>query len=1562
DGNSGDWNLSEFTTPIKGGDNGSGDYALVGFDGGSLHYGGYNTGLVLPTSAADHTAKVYSRHDSMYQYFLVNVDDSDVRTANPTGTNWANDCVEIYIDPSHDHGAVGIDNSSSDLQLVVDAAGRVNVYMTTAPYATQILAGVTAAAISTGTGWQAEVRILKSALDPDMPTSGTFGVDFIFRDNDNPDATNYAGNPAQSTFYGWHDPSTGSSFCTKVPDNWGDAFQTPSGQTPYAGVIAIPGVVQAENYDNGGEGIAYHDTTAGNSGGVYRTNDVDIEACSDTGGGYDINSLQTGEWLAYTVNVASTGGYDIKMRVAATGAGGSFRVEMNGADITGTRGINATGGSQTWANVIVSNVNLSAGQQILRVVAVSGGWSLNYVDIPTTSVQPVNWNTLGAQQMLGDGATPGVAVDSQGNIHVVYMANGGIYYKQGNSSMVFGPAEQIPSPEGPGDYVCPSVKCDSANVPHVAFQRGWAGECHKNWYSNRIGGSWKTPVKVIDNDIQQLDGRANYPRLALYGSYAFVSTFGVPGEMLDGTEGTIVRVTNLSTTPVVDRTAYSRLWVPHVLVATDGRLFVAGRYGTAGVQYQQYDLNLNTVGGLSSLTAGIEHRPGEENGECIDLNNVIHTAGGFNLDHGTGVWLGHIFYNSSARVAQGKEPIVGLESTISWDNIQVYPVTEVDRTGKVYISWRADPAGEGKITIVNGDQYQTPAVYAPAVTQYMRWNPQIAVAPISGIYAVWDYAGKIYIRSIGVGVSDDSTPPGPVTNLTAAPGQLQITVSWTNPADTDFTAAMIRYKTTGYPTNETDGTLLADKVGTPGANDSYVHTGLTTGVTYYYSVFAHDGALNYSTKVDANATPLPDSTPPGSATNFSALGGSGLVNLSWTNPADSDFTKTMIRFKTTGYPTGVSDGVLVVDKAGTPSANDSYIHTGLSNGVTYYYSAFAHDAGPNYATKVNAMALTIAGDCFSETFTYSDGNLPAPWSPTCTSMQVASQTLRINGGSGACDTLRTTSCSGTNGIIIVKAQIKGGVGSQTMWSLYINDPSDNNLARWYGGGMSARPRIGGSNDLLLNPVTLTGGGIWDDLEVRINTTTNIDEFFFNGTSLGTLSHASTGAGNTVGKISIQHTDNINAAGHYMYFDNIIIVESQDTVAPGPVSAFTATSGDRRVTLNWTNPTDSDFIKTMIRYKTTWFPTSATDGALLVDKLGTPGMNDSYAHISLTNGTTYYYSAFAHDSVPNYSTKVDRSAVPADVIAPASVTNFNIIIGDQKNYLSWTKPTDTDLAGVKILAKTESYPANATDGTVAYTGTGTNTTHISLTNGTMQYYSAFAYDEVPNYSVKADISGTPTYVDPAGAKILANSVPVTLTAGIVSAFFADSFYVQCSDKPIGIRVDKAAHGLTLGQTAWARGTAETDAATGEKYLSATWAQGSGTGSVSPYALANMSLGGVDWSYDSVSKAGQAGVFGGLGPNNIGLLVRVWGKVTQREDVTNTYFYIDDGSGLKDGTKTLLESLLVDNVGVKVKASPVSHDTGEYLVITGLSSVFKDGSENIIRQVTPITGGILELPIP
>jgi len=133
---------------------------------------------------------------------------------------------------------------------------------------------------------------------------------------------------------------------------------------------AIPGTVLAANFDNGGEGVAYHDGTAGNAGGSYRQTDVDLEPSTD--GGYDVGWIQAGEWLKYSVNVASTGSYTLAVRVASKGQGGTFHLEMNGADVSGAIAIPDTGAWQSWQTVR-RTVTLSAGLQIARVVMDTAG-------------------------------------------------------------------------------------------------------------------------------------------------------------------------------------------------------------------------------------------------------------------------------------------------------------------------------------------------------------------------------------------------------------------------------------------------------------------------------------------------------------------------------------------------------------------------------------------------------------------------------------------------------------------------------------------------------------------------------------------------------------------------------------------------------------------------------------------------------------------------------------------------------------------------------------------------------------------------------------------------------------------------------------------------------------------------------------------------------------------------------------------------------------------------------------------------------------------------------------
>lgn len=169
---------------------------------------------------------------------------------------------------------------------------------------------------------------------------------------------------------------------------------TPTVSTPFTGTPApLPGTVQAEDFDNGGEGVAYHDTTSTNSGGKYRSSRVDISATTDAGGGYKVGWWKAGEWLNYTAAVPTTGTYDLAFRVANPQAGGRFHLEVDGVNVTGSLAVPSTGRFETFATVQLLGVGLSAGTRVLRVVGdtnASNGWvaDFNWFSVTAAGVAP----------------------------------------------------------------------------------------------------------------------------------------------------------------------------------------------------------------------------------------------------------------------------------------------------------------------------------------------------------------------------------------------------------------------------------------------------------------------------------------------------------------------------------------------------------------------------------------------------------------------------------------------------------------------------------------------------------------------------------------------------------------------------------------------------------------------------------------------------------------------------------------------------------------------------------------------------------------------------------------------------------------------------------------------------------------------------------------------------------------------------------------------------------------------------------------------------------------------
>jgi hypothetical protein len=174
---------------------------------------------------------------------------------------------------------------------------------------------------------------------------------------------------------------------------------TSTTQSPYGGTRAsIPGLIEAENFDEGAAGVAYNDTSSGNAGSVYRNTNVDLQTVE--GGGYSVGWTQSGEWLTYSVNVATAGAYVASFRVGSAAKAG-MTVSFTGNGVQKTISVPNTGGTQTWATVSIP-VTLTAGNQVMRVGFTSAG----------VGFQSVSLNRVGTTRTVAAGGSLQSAIDA----------------------------------------------------------------------------------------------------------------------------------------------------------------------------------------------------------------------------------------------------------------------------------------------------------------------------------------------------------------------------------------------------------------------------------------------------------------------------------------------------------------------------------------------------------------------------------------------------------------------------------------------------------------------------------------------------------------------------------------------------------------------------------------------------------------------------------------------------------------------------------------------------------------------------------------------------------------------------------------------------------------------------------------------------------------------------------------------------------------------------------------------------------------------------------------------
>lgn len=610
----------------------------------------------------------------------------------------------------------------------------------------------------------------------------------------------------------------------------------------------------------------------------------------------------------------------------------------------------------------------------------------------------------------------------------------------------------------------------------------------------------------------------------------------------------------------------------------------------------------------------------------------------------------------------------------------------------------------------------------------------------------------------------------------------------------------------------------------------------------------------------------PPASPPGPVTSFAAVPSDQQISLSWTNPSESYFVGTMIRYKTTGYPTGIADGTLLVDRTTAPGLSDSYVHTNLTNGVMYYYRAFPYNDVPTYNTTASVTVSSVPSYnalWMNQQFDpFVSGNLGGQGNWTTTAAESQVQSALANPGKAllldavASGTITnnyagfTKRTSGTPTVSFDVAQSYTGTSTTAFGAVVFLADDGTEVARFDCIANSWRLEYGSGSVSVLQ-ATVTPNTFYT-IKINFDLSQRKMAAYVNGASRATSLSFKTGSASNIASIRVTSSVVSGLTAQNMYLDNL-----RGETAPAS-------------------------------------PTAVTDDGVYTGSL-------SKLHCAWTPGGT-------------------------------SATEYQYAIG-------------TTMGGSNIVGWTN--VGSATE--VTKTG-------LSLSSGATYYFAVQAGNSYGTWTSSINSNGIKTpsaAVNIQDAKALADGSVSTdnraIRGKLVSAVFPGYFYIQEPDGDFGMKALSSAAvspGYLVDLAGLMKGS------NSERYIDCTGNAVTVTiptpiAGPYPVSLANAAVGGV------LLNSRTPGVMDPYGPNNIGLLVVVCGKVTQRKTTDPKYFYIDDGCGLADGTTTNT----VGNVGLRVVAAPTAYPAGSYVAVTGISTSFLDGGV-LKREILPVSIQILK----